>query len=138
VLNGQDFQDAQQWLGEYMSALSDGYRTKTLKALGLTDIANMSADQLEQAINQIRADRLAIERNQIAFNRAREQQVQMVQSANAAGQQAQQQALTQERAPQFSPARSPYRPPGPWNPPPAVQTQFYVNSYGQVGYLLPF
>ncbi len=141
VLNGKDFQDAQQWLGEYMSALTDGYRAKTLQNLGLTDVASMSADQLEDAIERIRADRLSIQRNQASFNHIRQQQVQTVQQANAATQQAQQQAAAQLRASQFNSVQSPYRPPnsGPYNPTPyAPQQPFYVNGNGQVGYFLPF
>ena len=91
VLNGKDFQDAQQWLGEYMSALTDGYRAKTLKQMGLTDVANMTADQLASSIETIRADRLSIQRSQVTFNQMRQQQVQSMQQANAATQKAQQQ-----------------------------------------------
>ncbi len=137
VLNGKDFQDAQQWLGEYMSALSDGYRAKTLKEMGLTDVANMSADQLEAAIEKIRADRLSIQRNQDAFNRIRQQQVHAIQQANAATQQAQQQAAEQLRSAQNT-VRSPYRPTGLYNPPPMYQPPYYVNGDGHVGYFLPF
>ena len=36
-----------------MSALTDGYRNRMLKKLGLTDVANMTADQLENAILDI-------------------------------------------------------------------------------------
>ncbi len=53
VLNGKNFQDAQQWLGAYLSVLTDGYRRQTLKELGLTDVANMSAAQLDDAIVRI-------------------------------------------------------------------------------------
>ena len=136
VLNGKDFQQAQAWLGEYMSALTDGYRNRVLKKLGLTDVANLTADQLEDSIIEIRADQLASQQSQAAFNRSRQQQVQMVQQANTLGQQAQQ-AAQQASAPSV---QSPYRPPtsGPWNPPPAMRTPFYVNGNGQIGYLLPF
>ncbi len=137
VLNGKDFQDAQQWLGEYMSALSDGYRAKTLKDMGLTDVANMTADQLQGAIEKIRADRLSIQRNQVAFNRIRQQQVHAIQQANAATQQAQQQAAEQLRSAQNT-VRSPYRPTGLYNPPPMYQPPYYVDGSGHVGYLLPF
>jgi uncharacterized protein YycO len=141
VLNGKNFQDAQQWLGEYMSALTDGYRAKTLQNLGLTDVASMSADQLQDAIERIRADQLSVQRSQVAFNRARQQQVQAIQQANVATQQAQQQAAAQLSASQFNSVQSPYRPPnsGPWNPGPQLTVpQFYVSGSGQVGYLLPF
>ena len=141
VLNGKDFQDAQQWLGEYMSALTDGYRAKTLKQMGLTDVANMTADQLASSIETIRADRLSIQRSQVAFNQMRQQQVQSMQQANAATQKA---ATARGRAvatSQFNTVQSPYRPSsgGPWNPAPQVTVpQFYVSGSGQIGYMLPF
>ena len=34
VLNGRDFQDAQQWLGEYLSVFADGVRRRRLQTLG--------------------------------------------------------------------------------------------------------
>lgn len=142
VLNGKNFQDAQQWLGEYMSALTDGYRSKTLQNLGLNDVANMTADQLESAIERIRADRLSIGRNQVAFNQIRQQQIRAVQQANAATQKAQEQAESQLQAAQFNAVQNPYRPSsnsGPWNPAPQLTVpQFYVSGSGQIGYMLPF
>ncbi len=92
VLNGKDFQDAQQWLGEYLSVLTDGFRRQTLKDLGLTDVANMSAGQLEDAIVRIRANRLTTQQRRAAFDQSRQQMVQMVQQSNAATQQALQQS----------------------------------------------
>jgi hypothetical protein len=147
VLNGKDFQQAQAWLGTYMSALTDGYRSKTLRDLGLTDVANMSAVQLEDAITRIRADRLSVQRSQAAFQQSQQQMVQMVQQANAAGQQAQQQTMAlQNSGPQNIGLRSPYNPgggAGPWNPPPLQGTgmKFFeqdVNGRPEVGYSLPF
>ena len=87
VLNGKDFQDAQQWLGEFLSVLADGYRRQTLKNLGLADVTNMSAAQLEDAITRIEADRLRRQQSQVAFDQQRQQTVQTVQARNAATQQ---------------------------------------------------
>ena len=94
VLNGKDFQDAQQWLGEYLSVLNDGFRRQTLRDLGLSDVANMTAGQLEEAIIRIRANRLSTQQRQAAFDQRRQQMVGMVQQSNAATQQAQQQPGT--------------------------------------------
>ena len=35
VLNGRDSQDAQQWLGQYLSVLADGFRAELLVKWGL-------------------------------------------------------------------------------------------------------
>ncbi len=145
VLNGKDFQDAQAWLGTYMSALTDGYRSQTLRDLGLTDVANMSATQLENAISRIREDRLSVVSSQAAFQRTQQQAVQMVQQANAAGRQAQQQttAIMNTNSPQNIGLRSPYHPDGPWNPPALRGTgmqfsEVTENGVPEVAYSLPF
>ena len=140
VLNGKDFQEAQKWLGYYLQPCTDGYRAKTLKQMGLTDVAQMSAADLENAILKIRADKLAMDQSQAAFEEARQQQVQAVQQARAATKQAISQAGAGENyrgGAGFNTMQSPYRPPK-YNPPPAPHMQFYVNGWGQVGYVLPW
>jgi hypothetical protein len=140
VLNGQNFQDAQAWLGAYLEPCTDGYRAKTLKQLGLTDVANMSAAQLEDAITRIRADRLSKEASQAAFEQSRAAQVRMLQQDYAASQQAVQQAnagVNYGYGPGFNTMQSPYHPPK-FNPPSQPRMHFYVNPQGQIGYLLPF
>jgi hypothetical protein len=141
VLNGQNFQDAQAWLGAYLEPCTDGYRAKTLKQLGLTDVANMSAKQLEDAIVRIRADRLSREASQAAFEQSRASQVRMLQQDYATSQQALQQASGAQNnygyGPGFNTMQSPYHPPK-FNPPPQPRMHFYVNGQGQIGYLLPF
>ena len=140
VLNGQNFQDAQAWLGAYLEPCTDGYRAKTLKQLGLTDVAKMSAAQLEDAITRIRADRLSKEASQAAFEQSRASQVRMLQQDSAASQQAVQQAsagINYGYGPGFNTMQSPYHPPK-FNPPPQPRMHFYVNGQGQIGYLLPF
>ncbi|HEY2760621.1 MAG TPA: hypothetical protein VGI75_07750 [Pirellulales bacterium] len=140
VLNGKDFQEAQKWLGYYLQPCTDGYRAKTLKQLGLTNVSQMSAADLENAILKIRADRLAMDQSQAAFEQSRQQQVQAMQQARATTRQAVTQAGSGENdrgAAGFDTLQSPYRPPK-FNPPPAPHMQFYVNGWGQVGYLLPW
>ena len=70
VLLGKDFQEAQNWLGQYMVNMADGYQRNYLKRLGLSDIPNLSAAQLEAAITRIRADRLAVIQAQADFDSA--------------------------------------------------------------------
>jgi len=135
VLNGQDFQEAQQWLGEMMSVMVDGFRRQTLKDLGLTDVANMSAAQLEDAIIRVRADRLSRQANRAAFELQRQQMSQTIQQMNAAAQIAQQQR--NNTAARFATHQSPYRPPR-FDPPPPRRQQFFVDGNGRIGFLLPY
>ena len=141
VLNGQNFQEAEAWLGAYLEPCTDGYRAKTLKQLGLSDVSNMSANQLEDAIVRIRADRLAKEQSNAAFQQSRIAQVRMLQQDYTASQQAVQQAsgagINYGYGPGFNTLQSPYHPPK-FNPPPQPRMHFYVNGQGQIGYLLPF
>ena len=140
VLNGQNFQEAQAWLGAYLEPCTDGYRAKTLKQLGLSDVAKMSATQLEDAIVRIRADKLSKETSQAAFEQSRAAQVRMLQQDYAASQQAVQQAnagINYGYGAGFNTMQSPYHPPK-FNPPPQPRMHFYVNPQGQIGYLLPF
>jgi hypothetical protein len=134
VLNGKDFQDAQQWLGEFLSVLADGYRRQTLKNLGLADVTNMSAAQLEDAITRIEADRLRRQQSQVAFDQQRQQTVQTIQARNAATQQTLDQRST--RPAQFGTNQSPYRPPR-WDPPPRPRQQFMLDSNGRLIFFLP-
>jgi len=136
VLLGKDFQEAQNWLGQYMVNMADGYQRNYLKRLGLSDIPNMTAAQLEAAITRIRADRLAVAQAQADFDSARNQQVQSVLRANAQTQQPTS-GISSYGGPGFNTMQSPYRPPK-FNPPPRPQVPFYVNGEGRIGYMLPF
>ena len=136
VLNGKEFQDAQQWLGEYLSVLADGFRLQTLRNIGLTDFSNMTADQLEDAFMRVRAHRLSMLQQRAAFDQNRQQMVQMVQQSNAASRQAQEQRGPRTAA-QFGTNQSPYRPPI-LNPLPPARRPFFVDSNGRIGYFLPF
>jgi multidrug efflux pump subunit AcrB len=136
VLLGKNFQEAQNWLGQYMVNMADGYQRNYLKRMGLSDIANLSAAQLEAAITRIRADRLAIIQSQSAFDSQRNQQVQAVMQSNAAAQQ-QPASTGSYGSPGFNTLQSPYHPPK-FNPPPTPQMPFYMTGDGRIGYALPF
>jgi hypothetical protein len=132
VLNGKNFQDAQQWLGTYLSVLTDGYRRQTLKQLGLTDVANMSAAQLDEAITQIRAQQFSTQQSQAAYHQSQQQVASVIQQNNAATQQAGSPGASSfgttqapGRAPKFNPASNP-------------QLPMYVDGYGRIGFGLPF
>jgi hypothetical protein len=111
VLNGKNFQEAQNWLGAYMTNMADGYRRKYLESLGLTDIANLSAAQLETSITNIRADRRSISSNQEAFDQFRQQQLQSLQNKQTTLQQARQQSASQLNSNYNSVFQGPYSPP---------------------------
>jgi hypothetical protein len=135
VLLGKNFQEAQNWLGQYMVNMADGYQRNYLKRLGLNDIPNMSAAQLDAAITRIRADRLAVMQSQADFDNARNQQVQAVLRSNATAQQPT--TGISYGGPGYNTMQSPYRPPK-FNPPPRPQQSFYVNGEGRIGYMLPY
>jgi hypothetical protein len=79
--------------------------------MGLTDIPNMSAAQLESAISEIRANQSSITQDQAVFDQTRQQTVQTVQQNMAATQQAQQQnAYLQNGSGQYGTYGSPYSP----------------------------
>jgi hypothetical protein len=110
VLNGKNFQEAQDWLGAYTTNMADGYRRNYLQSMGLTDIPNMSAKQLESAITEIRANQSTIVQDQASFNQVRQQTVQTVQQNMAATQQADQNASMQDGGGEYSTFQSPYSP----------------------------
>jgi hypothetical protein len=110
VLNGKNFQEAQDWLGAYMTNMADGYRRNYLHDMGLTDIPNMSAKQLEAAITEIRANQSSIAQDQAVFNQVRQQTVQTVQQNMAATQQADQNASMQDGGGDYGTFQSPYSP----------------------------
>jgi hypothetical protein len=137
VLGGKNFQEAQEWLGEYLAPCTDGYRRKILKQLGISDPVNMTAAQLDDAITRIRADRMSVMQSQAAFDQSRQQMVRTVQRANAADQSQQASGINYGQGGGFNTFQSPYRPPK-WNPPPRPKMPFYVGTNGQVFYGLPF
>jgi hypothetical protein len=108
VLNGKDFQEAQNWLGAYMTNMADGYRRNYLQSMGLTDIPNMSAKQLEGAITEIRANQASIAQDQQVFDQTRQQTVQTVQQNNAATQQADQNMYDLDGGGDYGTYQSPY------------------------------
>jgi hypothetical protein len=136
VLKGGEFQDAQDWLGQNLSVMADGFRRRTLKDAGLNDLANMSAVELEDAFMRIRVNRLSTQQRQATFDQSRQQQVQGAQQTNAAARQAQQQSRPSGER-RFATHESPYRPPK-FNPPPPPRRQFFVTPGGRVMFTLPY
>ena len=50
VLLGRDADEARAWLGQYMSAMADGYRQQFLKKMGLTDVSHATAAQINAGL----------------------------------------------------------------------------------------
>ena len=136
VLLGKDFQDAQDWLGLYMTNMADGYRRSYLRKLGLTDISNLSAAQLEDKIDAIRAEQVSIKQGQAAFERSRQEMLNVSKREIAASQKDQAADLALRNSNTATPVyQSPYRPPN--KDIRAPRMQFYVDGDGQIGYTLP-
>jgi len=140
VLLGTDADEARAWLGQYMSAMADGYRTEFLKKTGVTDISHATAAQIEQEILKLRLQRTGIQQRQATFDQTRQQEVQAAEQANAAAQRrmSRDQTLLNQRgaATSSSGYQSHYTPPGANYHPP--QQRFYVDASGQVGYIFGF
>jgi hypothetical protein len=138
VLDGRDFQEAQQWLGQYLSVFADGFRRQTLENLGLSDITKMSAREFENAVLNARADRLAAQQRRQEFNQFNQNtQTQMIQNArqnNAANRDARQQARA--GGARFGTNQSPYRPQL-FDPPAPPRRQLILDGAGRILFVLP-
>ncbi|HZZ74023.1 MAG TPA: hypothetical protein VFE24_17350 [Pirellulales bacterium] len=137
VLLGQNFSDAQDWLGYYMNNMADGYRRSYLRKLGLTDISKLSASELEDKIIDIRAAQANAKQNDEAANRSRQAMLQTSRDAIATSVDNQRDNTALRNTDVHRPVyQSPYRPPV-YSTPPPPKMQFYVDGYGQIGYALP-
>lgn len=110
ILNGKDFQEAQDWLGAYMTNMADGYKRNYLHSMGLSDIPSLSAKQLESAITEIRANQASIVQDQASFDQVRQNTVQTVEQNMAATQQADQNASMSDGGGEYGGYQSPYSP----------------------------
>jgi len=136
LLLGKDGDEARAWLGQYMSAMADGYRQKFLQRMGLQDITKATAAEVEDAIMRVRLQRGAIQQSQAAFDQTRQQDVQLTLDANAAAQRRMERDDRLPRAAPSAPYQTPYTPPGASYAPP--EQRFFVNQYGEIGYSFGF
>ncbi len=79
ILLGSDAAEAREWLGQYLSVLATGKRQEFLQRLGITDVGDLSAAQIEDTLNSIRAQRLMLQQQRSTFEAGRQQSVQMAQ-----------------------------------------------------------
>ena len=126
VLSGADAAEAREWLAQNLMVMADGYRKQFLKELGLSNVTDMSAAQIEQKILEIRAKRNSMRQQNTAFNQTRQQTVQKVEQIHTQWQHEEQQAAKdQATAATFNSYQSQYSP-----RPQANSPQRYVPAYG--------
>jgi NADH dehydrogenase/NADH:ubiquinone oxidoreductase subunit G len=79
LLLGKDADEARQWLGQYLSVMANGYRREFLQKLGVNNVVNMTAAQLEDELNKLRAQRMGLQQQRAAFDIGRQHNVQVAQ-----------------------------------------------------------
>ena len=79
ILDTAEAKDARQWVGQYLSVMSDQKRAEALK--DVPDVVRMSSSQLQQEIDKIEQQRSTLQQQQAAFNESRQQLVDRAQSA---------------------------------------------------------
>jgi len=82
ILETPEAKDARQWVGQYLSVMSDQKRAEVLK--DVPDVVTMSASQLQQEINKIEQKRSSLQQQQQAFDSSRQQLVDRAQVARQA------------------------------------------------------
>jgi hypothetical protein len=82
ILESPEAKDARQWVGQYLSVMSDQKRAEVLK--DVPDVVKMSASQLQQEIDKIEQKRSSLQHQQQAFDSSRQQLVDRAQAARQA------------------------------------------------------
>jgi len=78
VLLSPDAAEAREWLGQYLSVIANGRRREFLEGLGVNkDVSKLTAAQIEDQINAVRAKRLAFQQQRAGFEAGRQQSLQM-------------------------------------------------------------
>ena len=86
VMDSPEAREARAWVGQYLSTISGGRRSKLLAST--PDITKMSAAQLAHEISRLETTRQNLVSQQANFNQSRDQLVQAQQSSIRATQQA--------------------------------------------------
>jgi Ni/Co efflux regulator RcnB len=133
IIDSKQAQEARDWLGNYLSMLSDWKREEVLKEM--PNFTTMTAAQLSQEIAKIQRKRTLLSQQQAAFDRARGQQVEAQLQANRARQQA---YIREQSRFSTSTYTSPYRAPTGGQPPfsdrrVGPDMEFYSGNFGQFG-----
>jgi hypothetical protein len=109
VLLSKDAGEAREWLGQFLSVAADGYRKKVFERLGITNISSMSAAQIEDAIQNIRAKELHLKQERTVFDEGRALQAQSVDQFRS-DQRAALQRAGESQSPKFSSFQTPMSP----------------------------
>ncbi len=104
LLDTPEARDAKAWLGEYLSAMSDGRRAQALR--NVPNILDMSAAQLWQEIQRIESQRAALQQRQQGVESRQAAMVDRAAAGRQATSAASREAAARARA---APAHSPYR-----------------------------
>lgn len=112
ILDTPEARDARQWVGQYLSVMSDRKRAEVLK--DVPDVVAMSSAQLQQEVAKIEQMRSSLQQRQAAFDQGRQQLVERAQAARQATASAS--AAAAARA-QTGVSYSPYRSQGGGKPP---------------------
>lgn len=104
LLDTPEARDAKTWLGEYLSAMSDGRRAQALR--NVPNILDMSAAQLWQEIQRIDSQRAALQQRQQGVESRQAAMVDRAAAGRQATSAASREAAARARA---APAHSPYR-----------------------------
>ena len=111
VLLGKDGVETREWLAQNLMVMADGYRKQFLQELGITDVTNMTAAQIEQKILEIRAKRNSIRGQRAFFDLTRQKEVEYAHQTHAEWRaEAQQAAKDSGMAPKFDTFQSQYSP----------------------------
>jgi uncharacterized protein YdiU (UPF0061 family) len=109
VLLGSDAAEAREWLAQYLSVIADGYRPKFLKKLGIRDVTNLTAAQIEDELDTLRAERMDFQQQRAFFDAGRQRSLQQAQQWQAASNQSLQDA-GQGTAAEYGTYQTPYSP----------------------------
>ena len=112
ILETPEAKDARQWVGQYLSVMSDQKRAEVIK--DVPDVVKMSSSQLQQEIDKIEQKRTALQRQQAGFDASRQQ---LVERAQAARQQTAAASNAAASRMQSGVSYSPYRSQGGGKPP---------------------
>jgi hypothetical protein len=82
IIDTPEARDAKQWLGQYLSVMSDSKRAQVLK--DVPNVVKMSSAQLQQEITKIEQMRSSLAQRQAAFDQGRQQLVDRAAAARQA------------------------------------------------------
>lgn len=104
IIDAPEAREAREWVGQYLSVMSDRKRAEVLK--DVPDVVKMSASQLQEEVQKIEQKRAALQQTQASFEQGRQQLVQQAELARQRTAQAAAAAMSQGGG---GVAYSPYR-----------------------------